>query len=141
MKKSVTFITLVSIVMLTLSYVFFPDDIFVGDNIQQAAVIQTVQQNVHLQIDDFLTRIRELNMTTIDIRTPEEYNSGHIDGAINIDFYANDFAQRLEKLDNKGGAYSIYCRSGSRSGKALSTMNKLGFTNVADLLGGYSSIK
>jgi rhodanese-related sulfurtransferase len=87
----------------------------------------------------FLDRIKEPNMTIVDIRTPEEYASGHIDKAINIDFYASDFKDQLEKL-NKSEAYSIYCRSGSRSGKALGIMKDLGFTDVADLQGGYSSL-
>ena len=140
MKKSTALIAFVVVVMLVLLYIFIPKDIPTNNNVQQAAVIQTIQKSSHLQADEFLTRIKQPNMPTIDIRTPEEYDSGHIDGALNIDFYATDFIQQLEKLD-KNSAYSIYCRSGSRSGKALDMMNELGFTNVVDLFGGYSSIK
>jgi phage shock protein E len=141
MKKSglIILIVLGIIVLSILLYIFIPKNISVSKYAGQAAVIQAIEYNFHLSADAFLDRIKEPNMTIIDIRTPQEYSSGHIDGAINIDFYAPDFAQQLERLD-KVAAFSIYCRSGSRSGKALDIMKNLGFTNVADLQGGYSSL-
>lgn len=141
MKKSVLIIlvALGIIVLSILSYIVIPKNISGNKLTQQASVIQAIEYNPHLPTNMFLDRIKEPNMTIIDIRTPEEYASGHIDKAINIDFYASDFKDQLEKL-NKSEAYSIYCRSGSRSGKALSIMKDLGFINVADLQGGYSSI-
>ena len=39
------------------------------------------------------------NFVILDVRTPQEFQSGHIQGAINIDFYAPDFPQQLDKLD------------------------------------------
>jgi phage shock protein E len=71
----------------------------------------------------------------IDVRTYEEFSTGHITGAINLDFYAPDFKAKLAELD-KNGDYAIYCRSGNRSGQALSFMRSFGFTNVLDLKGG-----
>ena len=71
----------------------------------------------------------------IDVRTPEEYASGHIEDAINMDFYAEDFDDQLDKLD-RDKTYLIYCRSGSRSGKALDKMEALGFQEVYNMLGG-----
>lgn len=139
MKKSYVLITLIVVVVLILLYIFIHKGTFDGGNGEQAAVIQSTERNVRLPADAFLNRIEEPNMTLIDIRTKQEYDSGHIDGAINIDFYASDFAQQLDKLE-KAGAYSIYCRSGSRSGVALGVMKDLGFTNVADLQGGYASL-
>ena len=141
MKKSglITLIVLGIIVLSILSYILIPKNISGSKYAGQAAVIQAMGYNFHLPADAFIDRTKEPNMTIIDIRTPQEYSSGHIDGAINIDFYATDFAQQLEKLD-KVATYSIYCRSGSRSGKALDIMKNLGFTDVADLQGGYSSL-
>lgn len=141
MKKSVllTLAVLGIIILSVLSYIFISKNISGNKYSGQAAVIQAIEYDSHLPTNVFLDRIKEPNMTIIDIRTLEEYSSGHIDGAINIDFYASDFKQRLEKLD-KANAYSIYCRSGSRSGKALGIMENLGFINVADLQGGYSSL-
>ena len=62
------------------------------------------------------------NILLIDVRTSEEYKEGHIEGAINIDFYQeNVFNSYFKKIDNTKPVY-IYCRSGNRSRK---TSNKL----------------
>jgi len=68
----------------------------------------------------------------IDIRTPEEFNEGHIENAINIDFYSETFKEDLDKLD-KNKTYFIYCRSGNRSGRAMPIMKDLGFKEVYNL--------
>jgi rhodanese-related sulfurtransferase len=74
----------------------------------------------------------------LDIRTPEEYDQGIIEGAINIDFYEPTFAEDLDALD-KEGHYVVYCRTGNRSGQAMSTFADLGFTNVTEIDGGIVS--
>jgi phage shock protein E len=71
----------------------------------------------------------------LDIRTPEEYDQGIIEGAINIDFYEPTFASDLDALD-KDAHYVVYCRSGNRSGQAMGTFGDLGFTNVTEIDGG-----
>lgn len=71
----------------------------------------------------------------IDLRTPEEYTSGHIAGALNIDFYSSTFESQIRTLDT-AKTYYIYCRSGNRSAQALSTMRAAGITNIYDLAGG-----
>lgn len=68
----------------------------------------------------------------VDIRTPEEFNEGHIENAVNIDFYSDTFKEDLDKLD-KNKAYFIYCRSGNRSGRAMPIMKELGFKEVYNL--------
>jgi len=65
----------------------------------------------------------------IDIRTPIEYNMGHIPKSINIDLYNPNFKDELNKLD-KTKAYLIYCRSGSRTSYVLNLMYQLGFNNI-----------
>ena len=74
----------------------------------------------------------------LDIRTPEEYDQGIIEGAINIDFYEPAFASDLDALD-KDAHYVLYCRSGNRSGQAMSTFEDLGFTNVTEIDGGIAN--
>ena len=71
----------------------------------------------------------------LDVRTPEEFASGHIAGAVNLDYKSPDFQQDLEKLD-KSLIYLVYCRSAGRSGRAAAVMEELGFTNVYDMAGG-----
>jgi len=71
----------------------------------------------------------------IDVRTAEEFNSGHIAGASYIDFYQKDFQHNIAKLD-KDKTYLLYCRTGRRSGVALDMMKKMGFTHSYNMLGG-----
>jgi len=71
----------------------------------------------------------------LDVRTPEEFEVGHLAGAENIDFYATDFADQIGALD-PGEKYVVYCRSGNRSGKATALMAGMGFTTVTDVDGG-----
>lgn len=67
----------------------------------------------------------------IDVRTPSEFASGHLEGALNIDVEAADFSVKIGELD-KDGSYVVYCRSGNRSATATSTMTGLGFIKVTD---------
>lgn len=71
-------------------------------------------------------------MTIIDVRTPEEYAEGHLEGAVNIDIQAEDFKEQIAALDPAGN-YAVYCRSGNRSGQAVSFMESAGFTSVQNL--------
>ena len=68
----------------------------------------------------------------IDIRTPEEFEEGYIENAVNLDFYSDTFKEDLDKLD-KNKTYLIYCRSGNRSGQAMPIMKELGFQEVYNL--------
>ncbi|MCB0973166.1 MAG: rhodanese-like domain-containing protein [Actinobacteria bacterium] len=79
--------------------------------------------------------VGEPGVQVIDVRTPEEYDEGHIAGAEMIDFYSSDFGDEIAALD-RDGEYVIYCRSGNRSGQAAALMSNLGFTHVADVDGG-----
>jgi rhodanese-related sulfurtransferase len=63
----------------------------------------------------------------IDVRTPEEWAAGHLDGAVRIGIADADFAQQLDTLD-KSADYYIYCRSGNRAGQAIDYMKSAGFT-------------
>lgn len=69
--------------------------------------------------------------TVIDVRTPEEFASGHVTGAVNIPVEAADFSDRIAELDPKA-SYLVYCRSGRRSAIAADIMAQAGFTDVVD---------
>ncbi len=71
----------------------------------------------------------------LDVRTREEFAGGHIENAINLDFYSKTFRDELNQLD-KNEMYLIYCRSGNRSGKALDIMEELAFREVYNMSGG-----
>jgi len=74
----------------------------------------------------------------IDVRTSQEFNSGHIIDATNIDFYSEYFSDKL-KIVRKDVPIYVYCRSGGRSSSAANKMEKLGFTKVYNMLGGIGS--
>jgi len=72
------------------------------------------------------------NSIVIDVRTPEEFDSGHLAGALNINWEGAEFMQAVDALD-KSANYVIYCRSGNRAGQAIDMMASMGFTNLTNL--------
>jgi phage shock protein E len=92
-----------------------------------------------LEPQDFNTKIQS-GATLIDVRTPEEYASGHITGSMNIDIKNPAFEDNVAMLD-KTKQYAVYCASGVRSGKAADLMRKAGFTSVYTLIGGIKTWK
>ena len=76
----------------------------------------------------------ESGYVIIDARTQEEYDQGHIPGAILIPEY--EIADRAEKeLPDKDQLILVYCRSGRRSKIAAEELVKLGYTNVKEFGG------
>lgn len=63
----------------------------------------------------------------VDVRTPEEFASGHIPGAINIPYTS---ISEIDKVYQDGTPVVLYCRSGRRSGIALDELKKLGYSQV-----------
>ena len=76
----------------------------------------------------------------VDVRTPEEFGAGSIEGAVNIDFYADDFEAQLEQLD-KTRPLVVFCKSGGRSNKTATRCKEIGFEKVYDIEGGYNQWK
>lgn len=75
------------------------------------------------------------DLVILDVRTAEEFQEGHLEDAVMLDFYREDFAQELAQLD-PDQPYLLYCRSGNRSGQTATIMEQLGFADVADIDGG-----
>jgi rhodanese-related sulfurtransferase len=69
--------------------------------------------------------------TIIDVRRPDEYASGHIPGAVNINVEADTFDAQISALD-RNEPYLVYCRSGRRSAIAAQRMAEAGFTDIVD---------
>ncbi|MCL2787011.1 MAG: rhodanese-like domain-containing protein [Micrococcales bacterium] len=72
--------------------------------------------------------------TILDVRAPDEFAEGHLEGAINIDIRASDFEPQIEALP-RDTHYFVYCRAGARAAMAVAQMESSGFTNVT-LAGG-----
>lgn len=80
------------------------------------------------------------NIMLVDVRTPEEYSAGHIDNALNINWYNKSFDNQFESIDKDKTIY-VYCKKGGRSLKAQERLISLGFENVINLEGGYDAWK
>lgn len=76
----------------------------------------------------------------LDVRSPEEYAQGFIEGSTNVNFNNEDFQARIEALD-KEATYFVYCAGGGRSSKAVNLMKDLKFKSVYELEGGYNGWK
>lgn len=74
-------------------------------------------------------------VTVVDVRTQDEFNEGHLPGALHLDFYSDSFKASLAELDRET-PYAIYCRSGNRSKQTVALMRSLGFSSVVDMSGG-----
>ena len=83
---------------------------------------------------------RDDKFAILDIRTPGEFQSGHLAKSIPIDFYSPTFADQLSRLD-KTKTYLVYCRTGNRSTKSLQLFKKLKFQKVYHMTFGISDWK
>jgi thioredoxin len=76
------------------------------------------------------------NATIIDVRTPEEFQNGHLPDAVNFNVLAPEFQSQVSKLDKSQPVF-VYCKVGGRSADAVEKMKSLGFTTIYDMKGGY----
>lgn len=92
--------------------------------------------STRLAANDFNKKIQETSGALIlDVRTPEEFDKGHLKNAFNIDWNGDEFEVQTAKLD-KNKTVFVYCLSGSRSASAASAMRSEGFKDVIELDGG-----
>ncbi len=92
-----------------------------------------------LKVADFEKTINQYpDAQLLDVRTKQEYSQGYIQGAINYDFYENDFREKLTFLD-KEKAVLVYCATGNRSMKTAILLKDLGFKTIVNLDGGFTA--
>lgn len=101
------------------------------DTIAQDLVFEDVSKQ------QFAELVKSGDGLLVDLRTPKEYNEGHIEGAVNIDYFSDNFEAEIDKLD-KGKTMYIYCASGGRSGKTMKMLKLKGFERVYHLPVGYN---
>lgn len=91
---------------------------------------------IDLSPDAFEKNISELSdVVLIDARTPAEFATGHIPGALNINVKSSDFKEQIQGLD-PNRTYMVNCLSGKRSTRACNIMKDEGFTSLYNLEGG-----
>ncbi len=89
-----------------------------------------------ISANDFNKMIRnDKSAIIIDVRTPEEFNKGHLRNSLNVNWFDENFDENL-KIFNKNLPVFVYCLSGGRSSKANEKIQSLGFKNVYELDGG-----
>ena len=87
---------------------------------------------------DELKQFQKEGAIIIDVRSPQEYKEGHIDGAISIPEY--EMKKEAEKrLMDKNKNIVVYCSSGGRSKKAQKLLKKLGYSHVYNLYNGLTN--
>jgi rhodanese-related sulfurtransferase len=109
-----------------------------GTGVALAGVIPAVRT---LSIDEGHALVEENrdnpDFVVLDVRMESEFRAGHLENAINLDYYSETFKEDLGGLD-KTKTYFVYCRSGNRSERAVEIMGGLGFTDTYNLGGGYA---
>lgn len=75
------------------------------------------------------------NAQIIDVRTPQEFTSGHIDNAVNIDWLSDNFVVNTQKLDKTKPVF-VYCKTSNRSPQAAKKLEELGFATIYNMKGG-----
>ena len=87
-------------------------------------------------VDEFDKLRADKSNTVLDVRTKEEFEKGHIPGAVNLDVHSPDFAKKVGELD-KNKTYLVHCAAGVRSARACTIMDQLEFKNLVNLEPGF----
>ena len=96
--------------------------------------VESIKLPATLGYDDLVRVLADesANVLLLDVRTVEEFNQGHIDGAVLSPY---DALETMFKEQDKSRPIVLYCRSGNRSSIALRTLSRMGYTNVSDFGG------
>ena len=89
-----------------------------------------------VEVDEFEKVIADTAVIRLDVRTPDEYAEGHIEGAKNIDVLNDTFEEKACAVLPKDKTIALYCRSGKRSKKAAGILSAKGY-KVVELNTGY----
>ncbi|MBD0830583.1 rhodanese-like domain-containing protein [Aestuariibaculum sediminum] len=100
---------------------------------QKEFEVVSVEQAKHL-----LQKPKKIQL--LDVRTPEEYAEGHLEGALNINYFSETFKDEAFKLD-KNKKVLVYCKSGKRSSKSAIILKALGFSKIYSIEGGITAWK
>ncbi len=90
---------------------------------------------VSISAPEFEKEIKSDSVQLVDVRTPQEYAEGHIDGALNINVQSDNFKVLAQRELSKDSTVFVYCLSGRRSLDATEILTKLGY-KVVNLKGG-----
>ena len=95
-------------------------------------------KDINVISDTQFIEIQDTDYILVDVRTIEEYESGHIQDAINFDFYSESFQKEILSLD-KSSSIILYCRTQNRSTKTANYLKENGYKEITVLEGGITS--
>jgi rhodanese-related sulfurtransferase len=133
-RKTITLLALGMIIGLFLVHrVAFTESNTPELETQQTQVIKNITpEEAHALIEK---NRNNPDFVILDVRTPEEFAEGHIEKAVNLNYYSETFRDDLNKLD-KNKTYVTHCRSGNRSGKTLDMMKGMSFKEAYNMTDG-----
>ena len=100
---------------------------------------QIFESNEINEISDAqFTEIQDTDHILVDVRTAEEYQSGHIQDAVNFDFYSESFQKEILSFD-KNSSIILYCRTQNRSTKTANYLKENGYKEITVLAGGITT--
>ena len=120
--------------ILRVSLFIFLTTSFISCNNKQPSKTVTKYGEISVIVPaDFFEKSK--NQIIVDIRTPQEFADGHIEGAINLNVFDKAFITKIAEFDKTKPIF-MYCRSGNRTSSASKKIANLGFEKVYDLQGG-----
>ena len=93
---------------------------------------------INIISDSQFLEIQDTDYILVDVRTIDEYESGHIQNAINFDFYSESFQKEILSLD-KSSLIILYCRTQNRSTKTANYLKENGYKEISVIEGGITS--
>lgn len=120
--------------MITLSTLRIAGALFLALSVMAACQSKESPDLINLSPRDFAAQIAAKgdSVLLVDVRTPGEFQGGHIPGALLLDFQGADFAAEVAKLP-KGKQVYVYCRSGRRSEASVPVFLAAGFRPIRNL--------
>jgi len=101
-------------------------------------IVQQTETIVDVNVAQFKELMSSEQGVILDVRTPEEWAEGVIEGAQKMNYYDDDFATQTEGLD-KSKTVFVYCKAGGRSASAAEVLKEKGFTKIYNLDGGMTA--
>tara|TARA_B100001758_G_scaffold231930_1_gene228840 strand:+ start:235 stop:624 length:390 start_codon:yes stop_codon:yes gene_type:complete len=93
---------------------------------------------INLISDTQFIEIQDTEHILVDVRTIEEYESGHIQDAVNFDFYSESFQKEILSIE-KSSSIILYCRTQNRSIKTANYLKENGYKEITVIEGGITS--
>ncbi|MDO4241701.1 MAG: rhodanese-like domain-containing protein [Microbacteriaceae bacterium] len=100
--------------------------------LQQPGQAQAAPEQTYAAAETAECANKAANTVILDVRTPEEFAEGHLEGAINIDYNGGEVEAKAPELD-PDAQYFVYCKAGGRAERTIALLNEAGITSAQNL--------